>query len=375
MIQTIKESKRLQSEQKKELQLIFDYSKDGIFVMDLDSHFLTFNEAYRQMTGYTKAELYKKSCMELTLPSQREVAAKVIKEVIQNKEITNFEKICVVNEGKQLSVNMSMVLLPDQKRILCTVKDMTHIKLLESQSKLVAMGEMIGNIAHQWRQPLSVVSTSASGVKVQKRMGVLSDEELEKSMDLIVSQTQYLSQTIDDFRDFIKKDTHQTKEPIKIKETIEKVLTLIDSSLSNNYITVIKKIEDDGVVLGYQTELIQALINIINNAKDAMKLNISDEEDRFLFVTTQKANGKIKLTITDTGGGVPVKFLDRVFEPYFTTKHQSVGTGIGLYMARDIITNHHKATLEVKNVTFDHEGKKHTGASFCMVFDEVKKDA
>jgi len=370
MIQTIKESRRIQSDQKKELQMIFDYSRDGIFIMDLESRFLHFNSSYLEMTGYTKEELLSKTCLELTLSTQRDLAIKAIQELIERKHIENFEKICISKDGKQLNVNLSMVLLPDGKRILATAKDMTHVKMVESQSKLIAMGEMIGNIAHQWRQPLSVISTGASGAKVKKKMGVLTDEDFNESMDMIVKQTQYLSQTIDDFRDFIKSKNEQ-KTFFNLDDTLEKTLNIIDASLSNNYIKVKKDLQSKSKIEGYQNELIQAFINILNNSKDILKQNVQNEQERYIFITTKDEREHTVITIKDTGGGIPSTNLSRIFEPYFTTKHQSVGTGIGLYMTRDIIMNHHNGIIEATNDSFMYEGKEYTGALFSITFSSA----
>jgi PAS domain S-box-containing protein len=371
MIKTIKESRRTQNEQKQELQVIFDYSKDGIFIMDTESNFLTFNDAYLQMTGFTKEELLNKSCLEITMANQRDNTIQAIKEVIEKKQLENFEKICVVKDAKQLNMNMSMALLPDRKRILVTVKDMTHIKFLESQAKLAAMGEMIGNIAHQWRQPLTVISTSASGAKIKKRMDILDDEDFEKTMGTIVEQTKYLSQTIDDFRDFIN---HEYKEQtiFTISETLKKAFTLISASLDENHINLIKYIEQDGKILGYQNEIIQVMINLLNNAKDALVLNQKDESERYIFVVTKQQEHKFIIQVKDNAGGIVENDLSRIFEPYFTTKHQSVGTGIGLYMSRDIISNHHQGTIEVKNESFIYDKKEYMGAEFSITLKSVQ---
>ncbi len=168
----------LLEQQKEEFETIFNYSKDGIAILDLNSNFLSFNDAYVEMTGFSKEELLQKSCLELTAPEDQERSKKAFEFVLEHQHLENYEKNCIVNHNKVIITNMSISMLPDKKRILLVTKDVTSLKLFESQSKLASMGEMIGNIAHQWRQPLSVISTMASGIAFKKEYGVLKDDEL-----------------------------------------------------------------------------------------------------------------------------------------------------------------------------------------------------
>ncbi len=367
MMETIRVSRQQLEEQKEEFEMIFNNTKDGIAILDLESNFLNFNEAYLSMTGYTKEELLKKSCISLTIPEERARIEKLIKNIIQIGHIENLEKSCMVKDDKIIHINMSITLLPDQKRLLATTKDVTKLKLIESQAKLASMGEMIGNIAHQWRQPLSVISTGATGMKMQKEFGALSDEEFNKICDLINENAQYLSRTIDDFRNFIKGG--EKARDITISSIIEKTLNIVSSSLENNYIKVVINIDDDMKIFGYENEIIQALVNIINNAKDAIVSTLVNNEDkRLLFITTKKVSNEIELSIKDNGGGIPEDVLPKIFEPYFTTKHQSVGTGIGLSMAYRILTEHHNATIIATNEKYEYDAKEYKGACLKITF-------
>jgi signal transduction histidine kinase len=248
-------------------------------------------------------------------------------------------------------------------------KNKENQELLAHQAKMASMGEMIGNIAHQWRQPLSVISTIASGVKFRKEFGTLTDEEIMPEMDTIVSQSQYLSKTIDDFKNFIKGDSK--KSEFSIREVLEQVMSLIGSSLKNNYIELITDLEDDIQIDGYENELIQAFINIFNNSKDVLKSNVSENEVRLIFVTTQKTDNGIEIFIKDNGGGIDAEVLPRIFEPYFTTKHQSVGTGIGLTMVYQIIEERHEGKVKAYNEEFEYNGKRYKGACFNILFKQL----
>ncbi|MCG3651510.1 cache domain-containing protein [Aliarcobacter butzleri] len=235
--------------------------------------------------------------------------------------------------------------------------------ILYQQSKMAAMGEMIGNIAHQWRQPLSIITTATSGMVLQKQMGVLTDEFFFEASNRINASSQYLSQTIDDFRNFFIPNKEKSK--VNLIEIFKKTLDLISAQFSSKDIKIIKNIE--GVEFeSYENELIQALINILNNSRDEL---IKKDGERFIFVDAFEKDNFINITIKDNAGGVIKENLDKIFEPYFTTKYKSQGTGIGLYMTEEIITKHLNGTICVENVEFTYDEKEYFGAEFTIRID------
>jgi len=233
-------------------------------------------------------------------------------------------------------------------------------ELLAQKSKLAAMGEMIENIAHQWRQPLSLITTASSGIKLQKELDNLKDEFLEESVDSIINSANHLSHTIEDFRDFFKPDKEKTF--FELKGSIEKSFKLLASQIKNRDIEVIENI-DDIKIQGYERELLQVLLNIFNNAKDALEVI---DYDRFIFIDIYKDEDFAYIEIKDNAGGIKEEIIERIFEPYFTTKHKSQGTGLGLYMSQEIIVRHMNGTLEVKNDNFEYNQKEYTGAVFSI---------
>ena len=358
-------------EQKNEFETIFNYSIDGLAIVDLESNFLEFNSAYIKMTGFTREELLKTSCIQLTAPEDVPRAQEALENIIEKGFVIDFEKTCIVKDNIHVIVNMSMVLLPDKKRILLSIKDITQHKLMESQSKLASMGEMIGNIAHQWRQPLSLISTIASGIKVQVEFGLFNEKDVIPDMDNIIKQTTYLSDTIDDFRNFIKNSNE--KGEVLISNVIQKALSILNASIVNNNIVIILSTKEDINILGYENQLIQALINILNNAKDALKENVKNSEDKLIFIETKNIQNGLVLNIKDNAGGIPENVIEKIFEPYFTTKHKSIGTGIGLSITDQIITKHHNANITASNETYEYEGKTYTGACFTITFNTLKE--
>ncbi len=358
-------------EQKNEFETIFNYSIDGLAIVDLESNFLEFNSAYIKMTGFTREELLKTSCIQLTAPEDVPRAQEALENIIEKGFVIDFEKTCIVKDNIHVIVNMSMVLLPDKKRILLSIKDITQHKLMESQSKLASMGEMIGNIAHQWRQPLSLISTIASGIKVQVEFGLFNEKDVIPDMDNIIKQTTYLSDTIDDFRNFIKNSNE--KGEVLISNVIQKALSILNASIVNNNIVIILSTKEDINILGYENQLIQALINILNNAKDALKENVKNSENKLIFIETKNIQNGLVLNIKDNAGGIPENVIGKIFEPYFTTKHKSIGTGIGLSITDQIITKHHNANITASNETYEYEGKTYTGACFTITFNTLKE--
>ncbi len=221
-----------------------------------------------------------------------------------------------------------------------------EVQLFE-QSKMAQMGEMIGNIAHQWRQPLSVISTIASGLDMKYKYDMLDKDDIPKDMESIVKHTKYLSETIDTFRNFIK-EKKELKEVI-IQTRIDKALYIVDAALKDYDITVKKNIDYDSpiklnLVVG---ELAQVIINILNNAKDI--LLEKDIEHKWIEINLEETEEEVIISIEDNAGGIPVAVMPKIFNPYFTTKHESQGTGLGLHMSYKIITESLKGKLLASN--------------------------
>ena len=256
-----------------------------------------------------------------------------------------------------------------QKEIKSNLKKLTkQHNILAQQSKMAAIGEMIANIAHQWRQPLSNISTAASGLKLKKEIGSLSNEDLDKSLDYITNSTLYLSKTIDDFRNFFAKD--QEQKVFLIQEAFDETLNIIKSQFKNKDINIIQNISETKI-LGLKSELIQVLINILNNSRD--ELIKKERENKLILINTFEKDEKLIITIKDNAGGIKEKDIQRVFEPYFTTKHQSQGTGIGLYMSEEIIVKHFKGFVEIENCEFEYNKKLQKGAKVTIILDIFKE--
>lgn len=232
-------------------------------------------------------------------------------------------------------------------------------KLLAQKSKLTAMGEMLANIAHQWKQPLSLITTSTSSIKLNKELGIKDDEFLYKSIDNIQINANHLAETINDFMDFFRPDKNKNK--FFMKDVIAKTLKLLSSQFQAKKIEIIQQIQDISVI-SYERELLQVLLNIISNSKDAILEN--NIENGLIFIEIYKNENNVIIEIKDNAKGINENIKERIFEPYFTTKNKAQGTGIGLYMSQEIITKHMNGTIEVDNIQYEYNKQIEKGAIF-----------
>ncbi len=237
-------------------------------------------------------------------------------------------------------------------------------EILLAQSKQAAMGEMISMIAHQWRQPISVIAMSINNVLASMELEILEDKDIKECGQEILDEVQFLSQTIDDFRNFFKPD--KEKKIVKISDIFESLEKMVGKSFENNNITL--KLEGDTEVElnTYSSEFLQVLLNIANNAKDAFE--DSDIDAKELHVIASKADDSVIIKCCDNAGGIDEKIMDRIFEPYFSTKEEKNGTGIGLYMSKTIVQKHLLGKIWVEN--------SDKGACFMVklpIRDEEKK--
>ena len=235
-------------------------------------------------------------------------------------------------------------------------------QIIMSQSKMAAMGEMIGNIAHQWRQPLSAISTAASALQIQKEFDILSDKEFEDLTHNIINNTQYLSTIIEDFRNFYK--PNKNKEQFNMKDVMKINLDLLSASFKSNDIEVIEDFSDINI-FSHKNELVQVVINLLNNARDAI-VNQELQNPRYIFIKCYENEENIIITITDNAKGIKENIKCKIFEPYFTTKHKFQGTGLGLYMSKKIINESLIGLLVVENVDYTYNEQQYSGARFTI---------
>jgi len=221
--------------------------------------------------------------------------------------------------------------------------------MLFQKARYAAMGEMIGNIAHQWRQPLNILSLILINIKDNHRYGNLTEQQLESLTDKADVLIQKMSTTIDDFRNFFQ--PNKEKKEFCVLDAVKEAYALVDVAFNQHGIHVDIRIDPSYTIFGYKNEFSQVLLNLLSNSRDAFEEHRIRE--RNIEIGAQRQDNSIILSIKDNGGGIPPDVLPRVFDPYFSTKEEGKGTGIGLYMSKNIIEAHHHGSLSVTN---DSEG-------------------
>jgi len=218
-------------------------------------------------------------------------------------------------------------------------------RLLLEQSKLAAMGEMIGAIAHQWRQPLNALAIRIQFIEDDFDDNIIDKTYIQEHSEESMKLVDFMSKTIDDFRNFFTID--KIKGDFTVREKIDETLNMLSGQLDNHNISV--EVNDyNFTVNGYSSEFQQVILNIINNAKDAMLEN--KREEGKIQIHLLESEGKGQIRIKDNAGGIPLEVIKRIFEPYYTTKEQGKGTGLGLYMSKMIIEDNMKGLLRVENI-------------------------
>jgi signal transduction histidine kinase len=220
-------------------------------------------------------------------------------------------------------------------------------KMFQQQNRLAAMGEMINNIAHQWRQPLNVLALLVQQIQVFYDTGSLRKEDLDSCVSKSMSSINHMSQTIDDFRNFFKPDKKQVV--FKIQEVVAKTVALVDDSFKHQHIRITCHAVANPALIGFPNEYSQVLLNILTNARDVLQERRPD--GAHVTITIDKEGETSVVTIADNAGGIPEEVMDRIFEPYFTTKGPDKGTGVGLFMSKTIIEKNMNGRLTVRNTT------------------------
>jgi C4-dicarboxylate-specific signal transduction histidine kinase len=218
-------------------------------------------------------------------------------------------------------------------------------KIMFQQNKMAAMGEMLNNIAHQWRQPLMEISSLFIPIQAKIDFDLdIDKKELNQTIIKLNEITKYMSNTIDDFKNFFA--TTKEKEEFKLSSQINASLNILSSSLKNNNIMLDIIVKKNPTVYGYKNEYTQVLINIINNAKDILiQRKIKNPK---IIITIDEAEDEVIICVEDNGGGVKVKPIENIFKPFFTYEKMN-GTGIGLFMSKLIIENNMNGRLWVEN--------------------------
>ncbi len=359
------------------------YAQDGKKAIELtltnDFDLILLDVMMPQMDGYTVCEKLKSEAKTKDIPIIFLTVKDEEKDIVQGFECGGVDYVtkpfytAVLLKRVQTHLMLAHITKDLNKEVAQQVeKARLQDQILFQQSKMASMGEMIANIAHQWRQPLGAIS--ATNLLIKTKFAVdkfeYSTEKgvdecktfVDTKLDDIADYVSTLSSTIDDFRNFF--NPQKDMQLFDLKQTIQKSIKLLEANFKDSKIQIVDNSQNIKIT-GLENELSQVLINILNNAKEALMQN-DTKDKKLIFITSREENGFIEISIKDSGGGIKENILDKIFEPYFTTKHQTQGTGIGLYMTKEIIEKHMNGVIKAKNISFSYKDEEYSGAEFTV---------
>lgn len=342
------------TQKKKELETILQEAPNPIMLHNENGEVVMVNHVWQSLSGYDYEEINTvekwadKACAK-NKPLMHEYIDKLYS--LEHK-VDMGEASVTTKDGSTLIWQFSSAplgIIDGKQTVVTTAMDITELKrkdqLMMVQSRHAAMGEMIGMIAHQWRQPISGIAMNANNILLDIALESFDNTSATAYAEDILDQTQHLSKTIDDFRNFFKPD--KSVSTVNLREIIEETFTIVKDSLINNGIQIKTSYLTDTKVDAYSRELMQVFVNIINNAKDV--LLSKQTKDPLIDICVDEDEMYINTSICDNGGGISESILPKLFDPYFTTKDEKTGTGLGLYMSKMIIEDHLHGAIEAYN--------------------------
>ncbi|WP_455755491.1 PAS domain-containing sensor histidine kinase [Sulfurimonas sp.] len=351
------------------LKSALDRSPISIIRTDLEGNIKYVNPNCSKISGYSSQELIGKNPRIFKSDYTNDKIYKEMWETISTGNVWNGDFKNIAKDGSEYwenaTISPSFNDTGDVDGYIAFKLDITQTKQMEdeledkeelmiAQSRHAAMGEMISMIAHQWRQPISVISMGANNILADIELDILDEETLKSGAEDIVYQTQELSKTIDDFRNFFRPG--KVSEEVFIEDVFFEAIGVIGKSLENNNIELITEFKGSKKITTYSRELMQVIINILKNAKEALVDNKQDAKK--ISVLLQEEATNISISICDNAGGIKDDVVDKIFDPYFSTKNKVNGTGLGLYMSQTIVEKHLHGSLKAYN--------KDNGACFTI---------
>lgn len=345
-------------------QTLFNFANDGILVSK-DLSCIECNEKATDIFGRTRLGIIGRSMLDLspTFQPDGQASSERVQRILDAANAGKhqvFEWTFQRADGSEFPAEVSLKALQlDQERLcLTSIRDISKRVTAEQQlrqaQKMAAMGEMLGAIAHQWRQPLNTLSTYIASLQSAYFNNLISKKFVDTLVTGADAQIQFMSKTIDDFRNFFRPSKH--KEAFDVARAVANAVKLLEPTLKQNNVGLDMQIDEAGqpyVVQGFQSEFIHVVVNIIANARDSIVERRSKEtvsERGLIRIDIRGSSEAVLVKVRDNGSGIPQHLLGKIFTPYFTTKGTTTGTGIGLYMAKMIVEKEMKGELLADNI-------------------------
>ncbi len=347
-------------EQRELLKSVENSMDDAIYYKDLEHKYIGCNKKFEEFIGLKEKELIGKTDDDFFDEETALRHFKFNEEIIHNRTKQLHKQWVNFGNKKSYVLTSKTPLINSHGDVIGIVgisKDITHEYelqqdvehkniMLVQQNKLVSMGEMIANIAHQWRQPLNTLGLLIQKMGIYYKQGLLDMQTIDDNIFEAMELMNGMSETIDDFRNFFCNE--RVLEHFDIYEAILKSVTIIKPVLDSKNIKFVIQTQGEHVITGYKNEFFQVMLNLLNNATEA--LVIDKIEVPKITVNIAHKDSHIDICICDNANGISYTNIDKIFDPYFTTKEN--GTGLGLYMSKIIIEEHMKGKIMVKNSVF-----------------------
>lgn len=353
------------------------------------------NKSAAAFYGFSRKELISKSIYDLNTLPPKEVNKLIIRATSKKQNSFSFPHRLKNGEIRDVKVYSTPIDIEGEKTLFSIIQDVTEGKkaaeklkkreaqlaeinktlrekvysevarsrdkdhILIQQSRHAALGEMIGNIAHQWRQPLNEVSLLINDLEDANSFGILDQAYFEKAIENVYKRLKFMSETINDFSNMYTDDFKE--ELFNPKVLIEKLMQFAEGTMESNKIKIKLTCKHDFKVYGYPNMLSHVLLNLLNNSKDV--LNERNIQNPTIWIRVIKYKQVYKISVLDNGKGVEKEISNKIFDPYFTTKKFNKGSGLGLYMAKTMLEKQMNGRIEFQN--------KEEGAEFKISFDLI----
>ena len=321
---------------------------EAIAIFDENDNLVKLNKSGKLMFNYYFKKNSENKTISDFIPEDfiSEVKDRLNNKIFEQVEINLLRSDKTIFPGL---IAVKTIQIENKIHTIITIVDLTQIKLqdkfLQQQAKLAQMGELLSMIAHQWRQPLTAISAASENLKLKTLLNKIDNNTIHTATNDINKYTSYLSNTINDFKNFYK--TNKSKELTNLNEMAEKSLNIIEDSITFRNIRIIKNLKSTSSIETFMSEVTQVILTLLQNAEDI--LLDKQTQNPYIKINTFENEKHLYLQVIDNGGGIPQDIIDKIFDPYFSTKHEKNGSGLGLYFAKSIIENNCDALLTVEN--------------------------